>query len=75
MGVRIEFEYETPWRKVVTKAHPSAVIGVQGRRENRDNLSARVNGIEVGQFRRADDDPPGGWVELPPGFPLEEMCQ
>jgi hypothetical protein len=70
MGARIKFEHEVPWRRMVARAYPDATIVVLGRRQNRDDLSARVDSVEVGRYNRADDSPVEGWVELPPDFSL-----
>ena len=56
-------EFESTWRAAIAQLYPEATIVVLGRRQNRDNLSAQVNGKEVGHYRRDDNDPPGGWIE------------
>ena len=63
--MRVEFEREAAWRRAVAWKWPEATIAVLGRRQNRDDLSARVNGMEVGRYNRADDSPVEGWVEFP----------
>jgi hypothetical protein len=63
--MRVEFEREAAWRKTVTEKWPEATITVLGRRQNRDDLSAQVNGAEVGRYNRADDSPVEGWIEFP----------
>lgn len=68
----VEYEFESVWRKAVAKCYPKATIVVTGRRQNRDNLSARVGEIEVGQYRREDNDPPGGWLRQKPPFTLHQ---
>jgi len=64
--MRVEFEHEAAWRQTVAeKFGPMVTITVLGRRQNRDDLSARVNGMEVGRYNRADDSPVEGWIEIP----------
>jgi hypothetical protein len=60
---RVTVEFESTWRAGVAQLYPEATIVVLGRRSNRDNLSAQVNGTEVGRYNRDDNDPPGGWIE------------
>jgi hypothetical protein len=62
--MRVEFEHEAAWRQTIAWKWPEATVIVLGRRQNRDDLSASVNGVEVGRYNRADDSPVEGWIEF-----------